>query len=204
MSGPVFAHTHAFLSRQVVLTVTQMIKLQVRSKPSNTDSRVLAGRLLRVNTLWVVCALPMLLNSVTANASEVESLRWLSGCWQLENAESGSGEQWMIPAGGLMLGMGRTLKDGVAVAYEFMRIESRQGWRVFVAQPQGGVATHFAEVEHSDFSVSFENLEHDFPKRIVYSRQGSRLLAVLSGENDSASSSIHIAMQQASCDVIQP
>ncbi len=53
----------------------------------------------------------------------IESFSWLSGCWTNtgKSAET-TLEQWLKPAGGMMFGVGRTIKDGKVVNYEFTRI----------------------------------------------------------------------------------
>ncbi len=64
--------------------------------------------------------------SVNAMAAEsnVESLAWLAGCWQPEKGDAGSGEHWLPPAGGAMLGVSRTVKNGKTVEFEFMQLRT--------------------------------------------------------------------------------
>ncbi|PLY41511.1 hypothetical protein CSZ94_15305 [Janthinobacterium sp. ROICE36] len=38
----------------------------------------------------------------------VDKLAWLAGCWNVDGAEPGSGEQWSTAAGGTLLGASRT------------------------------------------------------------------------------------------------
>ena len=47
-------------------------------------------------------------------------------------------------------------------------MESRGGTATYVAQPGGGTATAFGATVLSDTAVTFENLQHDFPQRILY------------------------------------
>ncbi|MCB1009826.1 MAG: hypothetical protein KDB94_13155, partial [Acidobacteria bacterium] len=44
--------------------------------------------------------------------ARVEALAWLAGCWAPDGGESGSVEQWTAPAGGTMLGLSRTIRNG--------------------------------------------------------------------------------------------
>ena len=43
-----------------------------------------------------------------------------------EPCDAGSGEQWMTPAGGTLLGISRTVAKGRTVAHEFMQIRGRR------------------------------------------------------------------------------
>jgi DNA-binding FadR family transcriptional regulator len=74
-----------------------------------------------------------------------------------------------------MLGTSRTVIREVAREFEFLRIEPRGGTPTYVAQPGGGTATAFGATVVSDTAVTFENLQHDFPQRIIYRRIGKRL-----------------------------
>ena len=66
----------------------------------------------------------------------------LAGCWASASDEPGSGEQWMVAAGGSMLGQSRTVKGGRTVFFEHMRIEQRDDGRLtFTAQPKSPSAT---------------------------------------------------------------
>ena len=69
------------------------------------------------SVLLIACASLAALPVLAANPG-VESLRWLAGCWSRTDAEAGSGEQWTAPAGGTMLGVSRTVRDGRTVEYE--------------------------------------------------------------------------------------
>lgn len=110
---------------------------------------------------------------VAASSDALAKLGWLQGCWAAAGGEQGSGEQWMAPAGGTMLGMSRTVRKGRTVAYEFIRIEQGAGGRlVFIAQPSGQPQASFSLAQQDGDSVVFENPAHDFPQRIIYRRAG--------------------------------
>ena len=104
---------------------------------------------------------------------------WLAGHWRSENNGRVSEEVWMAPEGGLMTGMGRTLRDGRAVGFEFLYISTGEGAAYF-AQPGGRPAVRFGLVAQEGESAVFENPEHDFPQRIEYVRDGDSLSATIS------------------------
>src|SRR5690349_4856375 len=88
--------------------------------------------------------------------STLSRLTWLAGCWADDGEEIGSGEHWLPPAGGTMLGVGRTVKNGITVSTEFMQIrEDRPGHLVFIALPSGQREATFDLVKDGDKEVVF-------------------------------------------------
>ena len=68
-----------------------------------------------------------------------------------------------------MLGMGRTVASGTVREYEFLQIrEGRDGAISYVAKPSGQPEGSFKLVKLQNREVIFENLEHNFPQRIIY------------------------------------
>ncbi|MFN0186391.1 MAG: DUF6265 family protein [Aquabacterium sp.] len=115
-------------------------------------------------------------------ADALAPVAWLAGCWARLDAEPGSIEQWMAPAGGTMFGMSRTLKAGRAVAHEFLELRAApEGPITYTAHPSGQRTTSFTLARHSAQELVFENPEHDFPQRIIYRRQGDQLSARIEG-----------------------
>lgn len=107
--------------------------------------------------------------ALRAEAASVSELGWLAGCWAREDAEPGSGEHWMPPAGGTLLGLSRTVKAGKTVEYEFVVIrETAPGKLAYIAHPSGQSPATFPLLRLTESEVVFENLEHDFPQRIIY------------------------------------
>ena len=107
----------------------------------------------------------------------------------------------MRPAGGLMLGMSRTLVNGVLREFEFMQIREDHGGLVFTAKPSAQPEASFRATAVTDDRVSFANPVHDFPQRIVYARAGNgSLLARIEGERDGQLSSIEYPLQRVACD----
>ena len=103
-------------------------------------------------------------------ADPLEKLQWLAGSWKLENNGKLIEEQWMRPAGGMMVGMSRTVVGGKTVSFEFLRIEERGDTLVYIAQPEGHPGTEFRLAEATESEWVFANPQHDFPKRIRYRR----------------------------------
>jgi hypothetical protein len=129
----------------------------------------------------------------------IESLTWLAGCWQGTGKQEGISEQWMQPAGGLMLGMGRTVKNGRAVEYEFTRISEENGVLVYTATPSGQQTASFTLAGGSANEFIFENKQHDFPQRVIYKLQDDSLLARIEGTINGSLKGIDFPMQRVPC-----
>lgn len=103
---------------------------------------------------------------------KLADLDWMAGCWESVGGDAKkalTSEQWMKPEGGMMIGMGRTVRQGRAVDYEFMRIEQRGPDIVFVARPKANKEdTEFKMIRLDPGGAVFENAAHDFPQRVIY------------------------------------
>ena len=71
-------------------------------------------------------------------ATEIADFGGMAGCWEQRNDAKKLlvSEQWMSPAGTSILGIGRTVKNGKTVDYEFMRVEQRADGIYYVAKPK--------------------------------------------------------------------
>ena len=148
-------------------------------------------------------ALAIFAVGITAAAQpEIDKLVWLAGCWKAENAEPGSAEQWMPVAGGTMLGMSRTVRQGKTLEFEFMELRYLpDGKLAFIAHPSGQQTAVFPLLRINDSEAVFEKPEHDFPQRIAYAREGaSKLRARIEGTANGAQRVIELPMSRISCD----
>jgi hypothetical protein len=137
-----------------------------------------------------------------ARAQPVEKMAWLAGCWQGQSGEPGTMEHWLPPAGGTMLGVSRTVKQGKTVEFEFMQLKQLpEGTLAFVPQPAGRPPTVFRLLRLGESQAVFENPEHDFPQRITYSRpEESRLVASIEGTRNGVTRKVEFAFSRTSCD----
>ena len=130
----------------------------------------------------------------------ISELTWLSGCWAPEGGEAGNGEVWTAAAGGSLLGLGRTVKAGKTVEHEFMQIrEQADGSIAFIATPSGQQTAKFPLLEMSATRVVFENLEHDFPHRVIYEREGDTLTGSIEGTKNGKTKRIAFPYVKVSC-----
>jgi hypothetical protein len=98
---------------------------------------------------------------------------WLAGCWSSQRGKATVEEQWMAPAGGSMLGMGRTIREGKLDEYELMVIRVQAGRVDYEAHPMMQPTAMFTATVVSDTLLQFENPRHDFPKLVAYQRRGA-------------------------------
>lgn len=152
----------------------------------------------------LLASLPLLLAATTAAAADaapITRLQWLSGCWQLQGAPSGSGEQWSSLAGGTLLGSSRTVRDGQTVGFEFMQLRQHADGRlVFTALPNGRDSTDFSATRVDADNAVFENKANDFPQRIHYRRvDDQHLLARIDIARDDPRQAIDFPMQRVAC-----
>lgn len=125
----------------------------------------------KVHGLVLACLLTVTLaaQETAVIAPSLERLRWLAGDWRMERAGRVVDEHWMAPAGGVMLGMSRTVAKGKVLEHEYVQIREGPGGDLFyVALPAKQKEATFKVVSQADTEVVFENKEHDFPQVIGY------------------------------------
>jgi hypothetical protein len=137
------------------------------------------------------------------SARGLEQLRWLAGCWEMQRGTRTSVEMWMAPAGGLMLGASRTVADGKVVEFERMQLAERDSGLVYTALPSGQSEASFTSVAVGEDGFTVENLQHDFPQRIIYRRAGSdSLVARIEGPGrNGGTRGVDFPMRRIACEV---
>jgi hypothetical protein len=127
-------------------------------------------------------------------------LSWLAGCWEGGRPESKYEEQWMAPRGQTMMGMSRTVSQEKTVAFEFLRIHQEADGIYYTSIPSGQAQASFKLVKHEAGHVVFENLEHDFPQRIIYRlEKDGGLMAMIQGKSKGAIKQVDFPMKRATC-----
>lgn len=134
-------------------------------------------------------------------AADLAPLAWLAGCWSNPQGDAGSGEYWQPLAGGTMLGVGRLIRNGKTVEYEFLRVHlDEQSRVVYTATPSRQKETSFIASQIADGTATFENPTHDFPQKIVYTRTTPASMSVrIEGARQGAQRSIEFQFERAAC-----
>lgn len=115
------------------------------------------------------------------SAARIEDMAWLAGCWSQTQANGRSEEHWLPPAGGAMLGLSRTIRDGRMTEFEFLSIREVDGKLSYVAIPSRQQETAFALARFAPTELVFENAAHDFPQRVIYRKVADGLAARIEG-----------------------
>lgn len=106
--------------------------------------------------------------SSIARVATLDDFAWLTGYWVGEAQGVTMEECWLPPSGGLVLGLHRDVLPSGKSSFEFFRIEVGEKGIAYMASPRGASPTPFWLVSSGPSKAVFENLEHDFPRRITY------------------------------------
>ena len=140
--------------------------------------------------------------SSASQQSGVERLEWISGCWASDDGKERIEESWMKPAGQSMIGMSRTVAGGRTVFTEYLQIREANGQIAYIVSlGMGAKPVAFKLIKSSDNEVVFENLEHDFPQRIIYRRQSAdALFARIEGQEKGVNKAMDFPYKRSKCD----
>lgn len=131
--------------------------------------------------MWMQLAATLISLSPAGAADPLSELGWLAGAWC--NAEQASEEHWLPAKGGLMLGLNRGI-NGERASFEFMRIQADAEGLAYFAQPGGAPPTRFGLSSLEGQKAVFSNPAHDYPKRVLYWREGTALHAQIDAGSD--------------------
>jgi len=150
--------------------------------------------------MTIAVSTALLLAALAAgDAARIEQVGWLQGCWQMSANGRVVEEQWMAPGGGVMLGMGRTVRDGKLVEYESVVLREEDGQLAYEAHPSGQPSAVFLSKTLDESSVVFENPAHDYPQRVGYKREGGALLAWIDGTANGKARRVDFPYRRVAC-----
>lgn len=138
---------------------------------------------------------------VSAQQHAFETISWWQGCW--ERTSSGGRrrvERWGAPSDGAMKGGSRSFADSNETAGERLRVTLADGKLVYHAHPSNQPPQSFTATVVAPEEVTFENLAHDFPQRIIYTKRGTdSLLARIEGDRAGRQQPITFAFRRIGC-----
>ena len=114
-------------------------------------------------------------NSFAQNDPCVKKFSWLTGKWSMQENGSTIVEQWSFFNGSLKC-MSYQVKGNDTTLIENASISCIGGKSVFTYYPEKKdeehtvKPVHFVLVSEENNKYIFENMEHDFPQRVVYQR----------------------------------
>jgi len=124
----------------------------------------------------------------TEIATKFKKLEWLVGTWNRTNAKPGksSHERWEKTNELELRGVGVSMQGKDTTFVEKITILIKDNNIYYVADvPENKEPVLFEATSLSPTSVTFENPKHDFPKKISYELDGSKLKATISGDGKS-------------------
>lgn len=118
----------------------------------------------------------------TEAKNDLNKLSWIIGRWVSENGDSKSYEQWTKVNDTLYEGSSETIKNGDTTFTEKLKIQKTGNDIFYTADVKHNPApVNFKLVSADDDEAVFENMEHDFPKRITYKSENGNLHAWIEG-----------------------
>ena len=118
----------------------------------------------------------------TAGCASAQDAAFLAGYWLSCAAGREVSETWTDARGSVLFGTSVTMDKG-EVSWEFSRIAPSAAGLSFFASPNGQQPAEFPLVAEKSAPnrLVFENLAHDFPQRVIYVLEGTRLKARIEG-----------------------
>ena len=122
------------------------------------------------------------------NEQQFKKLTWLVGKWNRTNAKAGESgyETWEKVNALKLTGKGVTLKEAQVVFLEHLELSIRGSdivYAVRLKEEKTPIFFKLTEINKDGFTC--ENPQHDFPKKIVYKREGENVKAIISGNGES-------------------
>lgn len=107
----------------------------------------------------------------SADCSSLATFEWLLGEWISKSASSTTTESWRKVSEVTIEGVGVIEQNNAnkTKKYEALRLVEMSKQVFFIAKVgHNELPVSFEAVSCSENSVTFENLKHDFPKRLIY------------------------------------
>ena len=140
-----------------------------------------------------------LMGATQAPAPTVTDAAWIAGCWDLTRSGRHVVENWTSAEGGTIMGISRTVSNGKTSEWEFLIIREGAKGLEYVAKPSRQPEATFTSTTVSSTELVFENPAHDFPKKIIYKRDGDTLVASIEGPMNGQTRRIDLPYKKAVC-----
>lgn len=121
--------------------------------------------------LITISAVLALASCTQKQKEPLRQLDKLAGTWQTNNSEADMYEEWTKGKNDVMYGKNYTLNGTDSLVFERVELK-KQGNDIFyfpvVRGQDNGQPVPFRLISDNDSSFTFENKEHDFPRRVIY------------------------------------
>ena len=129
--------------------------------------------------LIVLCAYTM------KQSSDIKKAEWLIGTWENKTPTGSMYETWRKVNDNELVGKSYRVKEKDTIVFENIRLINEPGGLFYVPTVKNqndGLPVRFAIKTISETQMVFENEQHDFPKRISYTKISTvSLVAEISG-----------------------
>jgi hypothetical protein len=125
----------------------------------------------QIGVLFVVFLFFACQSRVGNQYTQLSKTSWLIGSWQKQSAKGILTESWQRLDDSTFVGQSFFVSNNDTLSSESIRLEQRKGKLYYiptVVDQNDGNAVVFTQTNLTDSSVTFENPEHDFPKKIYY------------------------------------
>lgn len=120
-----------------------------------------------------------------AETSAPKAPEWMAGYWLSCEGGRQTVEVWIADGSGTLVGMNQS-----AGSFEHLRIAATDEGYAYIANPGVAPPTSFLMKPAEKQRAVFENPTHDFPQRVLYSREGDELIARVEGVVDGKAESM--------------
>lgn len=140
---------------------------------------------MKTSLLWTVIGVILLCSWGLQETHEIKKAAWLIGSWENKAPRGSIYETWIKVSDTEFSGKSYILNEKDTVVFEDIRI-LQEGQKLFyiptVKHQNDGLPVRFVLKAISDTAMVFENLQHDFPQVISYTKTGANaLIAEISG-----------------------
>jgi hypothetical protein len=120
--------------------------------------------------------------SASLLAQDDSILQLFPGKWIMDTNKAEIYEEWIVESETELIGKSFSIEDNDEYVSEILYLKKFGKQWAYVAVPEGQNITLFSLVEFNPKKFVFENLEHDFPQRIIYEfHKDGKLTAAIEG-----------------------
>ncbi|MEZ0314645.1 MAG: DUF6265 family protein [Myxococcota bacterium] len=127
--------------------------------------------------------------AILTSTTPLPDMTWMAGYWLNCDGGRETSETWSDQHRDVVVGTSLAVSPQ-ELWWEHMRISVAEGRATFFAMPSDQKATEFKSIELGERRVVFENREHDFPQRVIYSRKGEQLIGRIEGSENGTAKAI--------------
>lgn len=136
---------------------------------------------MRILFMAFIVFIPAVATAQDSSCDTLEAVAWMAGTWSTESGARKTVEHWQPISEKTMEGWGRVFRSetGELTGEETLRLVEMSGEVFYVAKVGGNpFPVPFKLVSCGPGTATFENMDHDFPRRLEYSNPSEDALHV--------------------------